>query len=87
MLYCSFGNGYRLTGNSHYLDVMKTGAQSLVTRYDKTVLAIKSWESSSEWQFPVIIDNMMNLEFYCSWQRRVKMRVIVIYLITMQEQH
>ena len=63
MLYCSFGNGYRLTGNSHYLDVMKTGAQSLVTRYDKTVLAIKSWESSSEWQFPVIIDNMMNLEF------------------------
>ena len=72
MLYCSFGNGYRLTRNPHYLDVMKMGAQSLVTRYDKTVLAIKSWESSSEWQFPVIIDNMMNLEFLLFMAKEVQ---------------
>jgi len=63
MLYCSFGNAYRLTGDKNYLDVLKIGAQSLSTRYDHTVGAIKSWNSSKKWQFPVIIDNMMNLEF------------------------
>lgn len=63
MLYCSFGNGYRLTHNPYYLEVMKTGAKSLATRYDERVSAIKSWETNSKWQFPVIIDNMMNLEF------------------------
>ena len=63
MLYCSFGNGYRLTGNLQYLDVMETGAASLATRFDENIEAIKSWETSEKWQYPVIIDNMMNLEF------------------------
>lgn len=64
MLFCSFGNGYRITQNPHYLDVMITGAHSLATRYDPTVCAIRSWDSNKQlWQYPVIIDNMMNLEF------------------------
>ncbi|WP_455606739.1 glycoside hydrolase family 88 protein [Bacteroides sp.] len=63
MLYCSFGNGYRLTGNKSYMDVMKVGAESLASRYNDKVGAIKSWNSNKKWQFPVIIDNMMNLEF------------------------
>ena len=63
MLYCSYGNGYRLTNDSSYLDVMKTGAESLATRYNPTVGLIKSWETRDKWQYPVIIDNMMNLEF------------------------
>ena len=63
MLYCSFGNGYRLTGNKSYMDVMKLGAESLASRYNDKVGAIKSWNSNKKWQFPVIIDNMMNLEF------------------------
>lgn len=63
MLYCSFGNGYRLTGNKPYMDVMKVGAESLASRYNDKVGAIKSWNSNKKWQFPVIIDNMMNLEF------------------------
>ena len=63
MLYCSFGNGYRLTGNKSYMDVMKVGAESLASRYNDNVGAIKSWNSNKKWQFPVIIDNMMNLEF------------------------
>ena len=62
MLYCSFGNGYRLAKNPHYLEVMTVGAESLATRYDERVKAIKSWNSNEKWQFPVIIDNMMNLE-------------------------
>lgn len=65
MLYCSYGNGYRLTHNPHYLDVMKTGAESLATRFNPIVGAIRSWDfSRDKWQYPVIIDNMMNLEFF-----------------------
>lgn len=62
MLYCSFGNGFRLTGNPEYKDIMLTGAESLLTRYNETVGCIRSWDHGS-WHFPVIIDNMMNLEF------------------------
>lgn len=70
MLYCSFGNGYRITGNPAYKEVLITGAHSLATRYDPTVCAIRSWDFNKNiWQFPVIIDNMMNLEFFTSIAR------------------
>ena len=63
MLYCSFGNGYRLTGNPAYRDVLLQGAESLCTRYNGNVGLIKSWDDhADEWEYPVIIDNMMNLE-------------------------
>lgn len=61
MLYCSYGNGLRLTGNEHYKDVLVQGARSLSTRYRPAVQAIRSWDFG-KWQYPVIIDNMMNLE-------------------------
>lgn len=64
MLYCSYGNGYRLTKNNSYKNIMITGAGSLSTRFNPLIGCIKSW-NSSRWQFPVIIDNMMNLEFLC----------------------
>ena len=63
MLYCSYGNGLRLTGNGTYESIMLTGAESLSTRYDSIIGCIQSWGSNKKWQFPVIIDNMMNLEF------------------------
>jgi hypothetical protein len=55
MLYCSFGNGYRLTGDPFYRDVLLTGAQSLKTRFNSKTGCIKSWESNDKWQYPVII--------------------------------
>ena len=61
ILYCSFGNGWRLTGNDDYKKVLLQGAQSLSTRFNPTVGCIKSW-NRKPWQYPVIIDNMMNLE-------------------------
>src|SRR4030095_6275509 len=64
MLYCSYGNGYRLTKNNSYKDIMITGARYLSTRFKPLIGCIKSW-NSSRWQFPVIVDNMMNLEFLC----------------------
>jgi len=63
MLYCSFGNGFRLTGDQSYKDVMLTGARSLSTRFRPNIGCIQSWGSRKGWQCPVIIDNMMNLEF------------------------
>lgn len=69
MLYCSFGHGYRLTGNQHYFDVINEGTQSLLTRWNEKLGVIKSWESGPRWQYPVIIDNMMNLEMLCFMTR------------------
>jgi len=61
MLWCSAGNGLRLTGDAHYREVMVTGAKSLATRFNPKVGAIRSWDRV-QWKFPVIIDNMMNLQ-------------------------
>ncbi|MFN3852738.1 MAG: glycoside hydrolase family 88 protein [Spirosomataceae bacterium] len=64
MLYCPFGNGYRLTKNEKYKEIMLTGAKSLSTRFDPKVGLIKSWNKfQGKYEYPVIIDNMMNLEF------------------------
>jgi hypothetical protein len=62
MLYCSFGNGYRLTGDTVYRDILLTGAESLSTRFNPVVGCTKSWEPTQNWKFPVIIDNMVCLE-------------------------
>lgn len=62
MIYCSYGNAYRLTGKDDYAELMITGAGSLSSRYDSVTACIKSWDWGS-WQYPVIIDNMMNLEY------------------------
>lgn len=63
MLYCSFGNGLRLTGDASYKEVLLTGARSLATRYKPQVGLIRSWDHNKKlWQYPVIIDNIMNLE-------------------------
>lgn len=68
MMYCSYGNAYRLTGNEKYKDNLVQAARSLSTRFDPKVGCIKSWNTFRSWhgnkvyQYPVIIDNMMNLE-------------------------
>ncbi|MDL2221177.1 glycoside hydrolase family 88 protein [Parabacteroides sp. OttesenSCG-928-N08] len=70
MLNCSFGNGYRLTQNPRYLEIMTEGAHSLATRYQPHLELIRSWDFNRDrWQYPVIIDNMMNLEFFTSVSR------------------
>ncbi len=61
MIYCSFGNGYRITQNESYKDIILTAAKSLSSRYHPVVGCTRSWDWG-EWQYPVIVDNMMNLE-------------------------
>lgn len=63
MLYCSYGNGFRLTKDPSYKSVLLNGAQSLSTRFKERVGLIRSWDDHKDkWDYPVIIDNMMNLE-------------------------
>ncbi len=62
MIYCSYGNALRLTGNEAYRDVIVRAAQSLATRYTRNTGVIQSWNARDPWLYPVIIDNMMNLE-------------------------
>lgn len=62
-LFCSFGNGYRLTRDPYYKEVLLQGASTLITRFNPVVGCIRSWDHNTDkWDFPVIIDNMMNLE-------------------------
>jgi unsaturated chondroitin disaccharide hydrolase len=64
----SFGNGCRLTGNTAYKAVLVTAANSLASRYNANVRAIRSWSWSDYWKinFNIIVDNMMNIELlYC----------------------
>jgi unsaturated chondroitin disaccharide hydrolase len=68
MINCSYGNGFRLTGNEAYRKVLIQTAESLIKRYNPQAKSLESWDyreawdGKTEWFFPVIIDNMMNLE-------------------------
>ena len=72
LIYCSFGNAYRLTKKEEYKQIIIEAANSLCTRFSPKTGCIKSWNyrkswnGKDEWFYPVIIDNMMNLEFF-SW--------------------
>jgi hypothetical protein len=62
VLNSSYGNGLRLTADETYRAVLLNGAASLASRFDPKIGAIKSWDRPGRWDFPVIVDNMMNLE-------------------------
>ncbi len=65
MVGCSYGNGYRLTGNPAYKAIVLETADTLATRFQPTAQVIQSWgniHSENIKTFRVIIDNMMNLE-------------------------
>ena len=59
----SFGKAYQLTEEQSYRDVILQAARTLCTRFSPKVGCIRSWDHNADkWKFPVIIDNMMNLE-------------------------
>jgi hypothetical protein len=61
MMYCSYGNANRLMPDKRYEDILVNSARSLSSRFNPIVGCIRSWDSKP-WKWPVIIDNMMNLE-------------------------
>lgn len=63
MIYCSVGTGFNLTGDKRYKAVIIEAAKSLASRFNSKTGTILSWDHSRHlWKYPVIIDNMMNLE-------------------------
>jgi unsaturated chondroitin disaccharide hydrolase len=58
----SFGHGYRIGKIDAYKQTTLDAAAHLASRFNPVVGAIKSWDWSDQWKYPVIIDNMMNLE-------------------------
>ncbi len=67
MIYCSFGNANRINPEKRYQDIIVEASRSLSTRYKENIGLIRSWDfNKSIWQYPVIIDNMMNLEMLCA---------------------
>ena len=62
-VFCSFGEALKVENKQEHKDVIIKGAETLCTRFNAKVGSIRSWDFNKEiWDFPVIIDNMMNLE-------------------------
>lgn len=61
MMNCSYGNALRLAPNDTIVGVLIESANSLCARFNRKVGAIRSWDFGT-WNYPVIIDNIMNLE-------------------------
>ncbi|MBQ8500904.1 MAG: alginate lyase family protein [Bacteroides sp.] len=67
MMNDSFGKAYELTGERSYKDVVIQSARTLITRFKPEVGCIRSWDHNRDkWDYPVIIDNLMNLEMLFS---------------------
>lgn len=64
-IFCSYGNGYRLTGNEKYKQIILNAADTLATLFNPKVGTILSWPREVEpnnWPHNTIMDNMINLE-------------------------
>ena len=69
MMYCSYGQALRLKPEPKDKQTLVNSSESLCVRFSPEVGLIRSWDFG-EWSYPVIIDNMMNLEmlFWASEQ-------------------
>jgi len=91
-MFCSFGNALRLSGDQSYVPVLVQSALTLIARFYENVGSIRSWDFNQEnWQCPVIIDNMMNLEllFWASEQTGdpVYHDIAIRHALTTMENH
>lgn len=64
LMFCSYGNAYRLTGNPRYKEVILATADTLATLFNPAVGTILSWPRNVEMfgGHNTIMDNMINLE-------------------------
>lgn len=62
-MYCSYGRAHAVTKDEAYKKIIIQSAKTLSTRFNSTIGCIRSWDfNKDKWTYPVIIDNMMNLE-------------------------
>lgn len=64
LMFCSYGNAYRLTGDEQYKQVILASADTLATLFNPNVGTILSWPRNVEMLggHNTIMDNMINLE-------------------------
>lgn len=64
LMYCSFGNAYRLTGDDHYRKVIVNAADSLATLFNPAVGTLLAWPRHVKdyGGHNTIMDTMINLE-------------------------
>ena len=69
MMFCSYGHALRLKPEQKDKEILVNTSNSLCKRFNLEVGLIRSWDFG-KWTYPVIIDNMMNLEllFWASGQ-------------------
>ena len=67
MMNCSYGNANRLSPADSVRSALIQTADNLCGRFNPEIGCIRSW-NFGKWNFPVIIDNMMNLDllFYAT---------------------
>jgi Glycosyl Hydrolase Family 88. len=61
MVFCSYGKQYEVEKDSISAAAIVEASNSLISRFDPSIGLIRSW-NFGKWNYPVIIDNMMNLE-------------------------
>ena len=61
IIFCSYGNAYRITNISEYKNIIIHASETLTKRFSPVTGCIRSWDWGA-WEFPVIVDNLMNLE-------------------------
>lgn len=65
-IFCSYGNGYRLTGNEAYKQIVLNAADTLATLFNPKIGTILSWprevDNGRFAPYNTIMDNMINLE-------------------------
>lgn len=61
MVFCSYGKQYEVEKDSVAAAAVVEASNSLISRFDPAVGLIRSW-NFGKWNYPVIIDNMMNLD-------------------------
>lgn len=71
MMNCSYGNALRLAPSDTIQAVLIETADNLCGRFDERIGCIRSW-NFGPWNFPVIIDNMMNLDLLFNAYRLTK---------------
>ena len=69
IIYCSYGNAYRITKKTEYKSVIIQASNTLIKRFNSNIGSLRSWDFG-DWKFPVIIDNIMNLEMLL-WASKV----------------
>lgn len=84
MINCSYGNALRLSPNDTIQAVLVEAADNLCQRFDERIGCIRSWDFG-HWNYPVIIDNMMNLDLLFNAYKLTKDRKY--YDVALQHAH